>query len=135
MGYQSVSVTNARQSGSQVTVTMTGRNQNRPWNLTCIYRQSNGTATMTEQSEAGSGGGGGGSGNLYADARNACEARARQQGYQVIGSGPAQLQSWGVKHDIDLRKGGLQYSNAYCNYMSGSRSATVVPGNPDKQAK
>lgn len=132
MGYQSINVTNARQSGSSVTVSMTARNQNRPWNLTCIYRQSNGTATMTEQSEAGGGGGGG---NVYADAKNACEAKARQQGYQVIGSGPARLQSWGVKHDLDLRKGGLQYSNADCNYIVNDRVATLAPGNPDKQAK
>ena len=53
MGYQSVYVTSSRQSGSKVTVTMTARNQNRPWNLTCIYRQSDGTATITDQRQAG----------------------------------------------------------------------------------
>ena len=51
MGYQSINVTNARQSGSTVTVLMMARMQNRPWNLTCVYRQSNGTATITEQSQ------------------------------------------------------------------------------------
>ena len=53
MGYQSVYVTSSRQSGSKVTVTMTARSQNRPWNLTCIYRQSDGTATLTDQRQAG----------------------------------------------------------------------------------
>lgn len=135
MGYQNVSVTNARQSSSNVTVNMTARSQNRPWNLTCIYRQSQGgSATITEQSEAG-GGNGGGSGNLYQDAQVACENRAKVQGYQVIGSGPASLQSWGVKHNLALRKGGLQYSSAYCQYQKNSGSATVIPGNPDKQAR
>ena len=45
------------------------------------------------------------------------------------------MQSWGVKHDLDLRKGGLQYSNAYCQYQSNNRNATVIPGTPDKQAR
>ena len=132
MGYQSISVTNARQSGSNVTVTMTARNQNRPWNLTCVFRQSNGSVVMTNQSEAGSGGG---NSNLYGDARAACESKAKSLGYQVIGSGPAQLQSFGVKHQLALRKGGLQYSNADCNYIANDRVATVAPGNPDKQAR
>ena len=53
IGYQSVNVTNAQQSSSNVTVLMTARNQNRQWHLTCIYRQSQGgTATIVEQSEA-----------------------------------------------------------------------------------
>jgi len=131
IGYQSVNVTNAQQSSSNVTVQMTARNQNRQWNLTCIYRQSQGgTATIVEQSEAGSGSGGG-NGNLYGDAKAACESKARSQGYQVIGSGPASMQSWGVKHDLDLRKGGLQYSNAYCQYQSKNRTATVIPGTQD----
>jgi hypothetical protein len=132
MGYQGVAVTNARQNGSNVTVMMNARSQNRPWMLTCLYRQSNGTATVTEQKEAGSGGG---SSNLYGNAKVACENRAKLQGYQVIGSGPAKMQSGGVKHDLDLRKGGLQYSNAYCNYHASSYTATLVAGNPDKQAR
>ena len=133
IGYQSINVTNARQSSSNVTVQMTARSQNRPWNLTCIYRQSGGgSATITEQSEVGSGNG---SGNLYGDARASCESKAKSQGYQVIGSGPASIQSWGVKHDLDLRKSGLQYSNAYCQYQSNNRTATVIPGTPDKQAR
>ena len=67
IGYQSINVTNAQQSSSNVTVQMTARSQNRPWNLTCIYRQSGGgSATITEQSEVGSGGG---NSNLYGDAR------------------------------------------------------------------
>lgn len=131
MGYQNVVVTNARQKGSNVTVTMNARQQNRPWELTCLYRQSNGTATVTEQSQGGTGG----SSNLFNDAKVACENRAKLQGYQVIGSGPAQRQSWGVKHDLDLRKDGLQYSSAYCNYQASSYTATLVAGNPDRQAR
>ncbi len=133
MGYQSVNVTNARQSGSTVTVAMTARNQNRPWNLTCVYRQSNGSVVMTEQSEAGSGGGG--SGNIYADAKNACASQARKLGYQVLDYGSARPQSWGVKQTFVLTKSGLRYSGADCNYIVADRTATVASGNPDKQAK
>ena len=133
MGYQSINVTNARQSGSTVTVAMTARNQNRPWNLTCVYRQSNGSVVMTEQSEAGSGGGG--SGNIYADAKNACASQARKLGYQVLDYGSARPQSWGVKQTFVLTKSGLRYSSADCNYIVADRTATVAPGNPDKQAK
>lgn len=129
MGYRNVDVTSARKSGSDVTVQMAVLNQNRPWNLTCIYRQSQGgSATITAQSEAG-GGNGGGSGNLYQDAQVACENKARTQGYQVIGSGPASMQSWGVKHNLALRKGGQQYNKAYCQYQKNG-STTVIPGNP-----
>ena len=125
-GYQSINVASSRQSGSSVTVTMTARNQNRPWNLTCIYRQPGGTATITSQEEAGSG-----SGNLFADAKGACESQARRLGYQVIRWGPARQQPWGVKQELFLKKGGRQYSNADCNYNVNSRSATVAPGSQD----
>ncbi|MBP2647085.1 MAG: hypothetical protein H6Q77_709 [Gemmatimonadetes bacterium] len=127
MGYQSINVTSSRQSGSSVTVTMAARNQNRPWTLTCIYRQPDGTATITSQ-EAGSGSGGG---NLFADAKTVCESQARRLGYQVTRWGPAQQQSWGVKQEFSLAKGGRQYNGADCNYNVNSRSATVAPGNPD----
>lgn len=132
MGYQNINITNARQSGSTVTVGMTARSRNRPWNLICSYRQSNNTATIIQQSQAGSGNN---DSNLYGAAKSACEDRARQQGYQVIGSGPAQKQSWGVRHELDLRKSGLQFSNAYCNYMLDTRTAQVIPGTADKQAR
>ena len=130
-GYQNVIIASARQSGAYAYVEMNARSQNRNWALKCTYRSSNDTAMITDQREVSGGGGG----NVFDDAKNACEGRARQLGFQVIGSGPAQQQSWGVKHDLDLRKGGLQYSSGYCNYIANSKSATVVTGNPDKQPR
>ncbi len=49
MGYQNVNVTSSRKSGSNVTVAMTARKNNRSWDLGCAYQQSNGTTTMTNQ--------------------------------------------------------------------------------------
>lgn len=51
MGYENINVISARESGSTVTVQLTARRQNRPWNLTCVYRPSNNSATITDQSQ------------------------------------------------------------------------------------
>ena len=127
-GYQNIVVTSARQSGAYAYVELNARSQNRNWALKCTYRSSNDTAMITDQREVTGGGGG----DVFADARNACESRAQQLGFQVTGSGRAQQEPWGVKLDLDLRKGVLQYSNGYCSYITKSRSATVVPGSPDR---
>jgi hypothetical protein len=135
-GYQNVRTGNSDQNNSIVYVYMRGYRSSREYLLSCRYTSSNNRALLTsEDPVSGGGGGGGGNGNIFAEAKNACERKSASQGYQVIGSGPAKQQSWGVKYDLDLRKSGLQYSNAYCNYMSSSRTATVVLGSPDKQGR
>ena len=130
-GYSDVNATSARQNGSDIDVEMNAQLNSRQYYLKCTYRTSNSAALLTSQEQVGGGGGGGG-GNQMAQAKNACESKARASGYQVNGSGPGQSQSWGVKWQMVLQSGSTKYSAAYCNYMGISQTANLMLGTADK---
>ncbi len=132
MGYQSVTVRSATQSGNDIDVDMNARQGNQNWYLRCRYRADRNQATIYDQSQ-GSGRGGGG--NLIQTAQSSCTAQARSQGYQVASMGQTRQMSEMVKVSFVLRRGNSYYPSGECNYIIRDRVSTVAPGNPGPQPR
>lgn len=134
MGFSSVTPSSSLHKGSMVRVEMRGVSQGRQYNLECTYRISQRTATITRQTEVGygevgdGGGVGGNQSQLYARAGRECTAEARRQGYEILGTGPSQIEKYGVQHTMALRRGGSTYNQAKCNYLTSTGRASIIPG-------
>jgi hypothetical protein len=127
-GYSSISTGGSQHRGSIVRVDMRGTSRNKQYDLECTYRIAQRTAMLTKQSEVGFGGGGGNESEMYGRATQACDTEARRQGYTVLGAGPSRMESWGVRHNMALRRGRIDYHNAVCNYQSNVGGATIMQG-------
>jgi hypothetical protein len=127
-GYSSISTGGSQHRGSIVRVDMRGTSRNQQYDLECTYRIAQRTAMLTKQSEVGFGGGGGNESEMYGRATQACDTEARRQGYTVLGAGPSRMESWGVRHNMALRRGRIDYHNAVCNYQSNLGGATIMQG-------
>jgi Protein of unknown function (DUF3011) len=93
----------------------------------CRYVTSSGRATISLESPES---GWGNESDLYRRAEQVCGAEASRQGYQVLQSGPAKLESWGARQKMVLRRGGVDYQDAYCNYQSSLNRAALTAGQP-----
>jgi hypothetical protein len=131
-GYGSVRVDRTYQSGENVIVTARGTEGEQDWDIECTYRTAMQSALITRVTEVEGGGGGGNESDMFRRAQQVCEAEARRQGYEVVRSAPGKPQSWGVRLELVLRRGGQTYSRATCNYLSADNRATLAPGAADQ---
>lgn len=128
IGYTSLSTRSSNHLGSIVRVEMRGSSQNRQFDLECTYRVAQRTATINKQSEVGYGGG---NSDLFARAAQACDAEARRQRLEILGTGPSKIQTWGVLHSMAVRRGNTSYRRAGCSYVRNTGQATISLGTPE----
>jgi hypothetical protein len=97
-GHGSVRVDNTYQRDENVIVNARATDAGRDWNIECTYRTVLQSAVLTRVSEVGG----------------------------VLQSGPGKRQSWGVQHQLGLRRAGQTYSRATCNYLSSEGRVTLA---------
>lgn len=130
MGYRSVAIRNAHQSGNDVEVEMSASNQGQTWTLKCKYRPNQRKATIYDQSSGSTGGTA-----SVSTAQSSCSTKARSMGYQVQSMGTYRVMSEAIKVYFVLTRNGATYPQAECNYILRDKVSTVAPGSPARKPR
>ena len=137
-GYSEVQVLGIARSAREVTVRLRGSEPGQRADLVCVYRAATNSVLLTKQGglppatkppgRLGTKPPGGS--ELLGKARAVCEALAKQQGYDILGSGPSAVTARGVRHAMALRRGTASYPQASCTYLKAFGNAVLTSGAP-----